>query len=305
MALQGVAQPGLTTRPGGVLTYQVGDARVLALLDARRPTPASIFRGLSEAEVARLLRAGGEATTGADGALARSSAIWCYLVEIGDERVLIDAGGAGLIPGAGGLAAGLDEAGVDPRSIDAIVITHMHRDHIGGLLDNEGGSRFPNATLHLDEAELAHWTRLPAAAQPAPATGNDDARTAEAVRRIAAVYSTRVRRYRGQIDIASGLSAEPLPGHTPGHRVYRLRSGGREVIFLGDMIHSLAVQLAHPQVTVTFDNDQARARASRLAFLERNIGSDALFAGSHFSSGVVSLASVDDRYNAAPVPADQ
>lgn len=204
-------------RPGQYLVYQVGNARILALLDARRPTPASVFQASPEL-VADLLRVGGEATRGAQGEIARSSAIWAFLVEMDNRRVLVDAGGADIISDAGGLVPALAAAGVQPHSIDDIVISHLHVDHIGALLDDAGDARFGNAILHLDDTEATYWTNP---ANAARASINEQ-RTFPAVRRVVDAYGARVRRFSGQSELVPGLTSEPLAGHTPGHNLYRL-----------------------------------------------------------------------------------
>lgn len=287
-------------QPGAFLAYNFGDVRVVALLDARRPTPASIFQAPATL-VADLLRAGNEATVDEEGAFARSSAIWAFVVEIEGRRILVDAGGFATIAGAGGLVPALAAAKVDTGTIDHVVISHLHVDHIGGLLDSAGKARFPKATLHLDEAEAAYWTNQSNAAT-AP---KNEQRTFSAARRAIASYGARVHRFAGRTTIVPGFVSEPLPGHTAGHSVYRLTTANREVIFAGDMIHSLAVQMPKPDISVSFDSDPDRARAARLSFLLANATPDTLFAGPHFRSAIVKVVRSGASYRAeavAPMP---
>ena len=97
-----------------------------------------------------------------------------------------------------------------------------------------------------------------------------------------------------------GITAVDAHGHTPGHTVYRLRSGGREMVFIGDMIHSLAVQMPRPDVTLGFDSDGPRARSARAAFLQANASKNILFAGPHFRTGVVTIDREGEAYRATP-----
>lgn len=267
----------------GATRFQVGEARVTALADGTGQLSTDIFQGAPAAEFERLLRAAGDEPP-------PDAWVNTFLVEVGGRRVLIDTGaGAAFGPGAGKLFDVMSAAGIDPASIQAVVISHSHGDHVGGLIDGEGRARFPGATVHMHVDEAAFWTA--------------GARSTETARRVTAAYGDRFRPFRGPTEIAPGLSAEPVVGHTPGHTVYRLRSGAGEMVFIGDMIHSVAIQAPRPATTVTFDNDQAAARAARLAFLRANARDGVLFAGPHFPyPGVARFVPNGEGYRYAPAP---
>jgi glyoxylase-like metal-dependent hydrolase (beta-lactamase superfamily II) len=206
--------------------------------------------------------------------------------------VLIDTGtGGAMMPETSGrLPANLAAAGIRPESVQHVVISHFHGDHLGGVMDGQGKPRFPNATLHVNADELAHWR------------AQQEGDAGKLARGVAEAYGQRLKTFRYG-EIVPGLTAEPVTGHTPGHTVYRLSSGGRQMLFVGDLIHSLAIQMPRPQVTLNFDSDQNAARAARMAFLQRNAGQDVLFAGPHFPfPGIGRIEKAGDAFRYVPVP---
>ena len=270
---------------------QVGEAQVTTLLDGRGQFPAGeLFAGITPAEAGQLLQAGGE-LAGTPQAPAWHATVQGFVVDVGGQRVLIDTGtGGAMMPETSGrLPAAMTAAGITPESVQHIVISHFHGDHLGGVLDAQGRPRYPNATLHVNAAELAHWR--------AQQQGDAGA----LARKVAEAYGQKLKTFRSG-EIVPGLTAEPVTGHTPGHTVYRLSSGGRQMLFVGDLIHSVAIQMPRPQVTLNFDSDQNAARAARLAFLQRHAGQDVLFAGPHFPfPGVGRIEKAGDAYRYVPV----
>ena len=112
--------------------------------------------------------------------------------------------------------------------------------------------------MHAHADEIAFWTD----AQRAAAAPADSKAFFEGARKVAAAYGDRVLPFRSG-EIVPGLTAEPAIGHTAGHTVYRLSSGGQELFFIGDLMHAVAIQTPRPAVTLQFDSDPNRARAAR------------------------------------------
>jgi glyoxylase-like metal-dependent hydrolase (beta-lactamase superfamily II) len=184
-----------------------------------------------------------------------------YLVNTGSKLVLIDTGAAGLFgPTLGKLVANLKAAGYTPEQVDEICITHMHPDHVGGLVA-DGKMVFPNATVRADTREGGFWlsqSNLDKA--PADAKGFFQGAMASLNPYVAA---GKLKAFDGATEIVPGIRAIPAPGHTPGHTIYAAESEGSRIVFWGDLMHVAAVQFAMPATTIQFDTDSKAAAPQR------------------------------------------
>lgn len=200
-----------------------------------------------------------------------------FLVEGNGETVLIDTGAAGGFgPTCGHLAGNLDAAGTDPASIDKVLLTHLHADHANGLLTDTGAAAFPNAEIFVAEAEFAFWHSDEMADKFA---GFADFFTA--ARAALAPYGDRVNRFDGAAEPAPGITAQPLPGHTPGHTGFMLASGRHTLLVWGDIAHSQPLQFARPDWSVIFDVDPDQARSTRKRILDQTATDGLEIAGMH------------------------
>ncbi|MDR1679101.1 MAG: MBL fold metallo-hydrolase [Prevotellaceae bacterium] len=157
----------------------------------------------------------------------------------------------------------LQQYGVTADMIDIILITHMHSDHVGGLLDENGKKQFPNAQLHLSAPEYEYYSN--------PNTGSEQA--------IAIFNAYRDKLKIGpfnELEIGS-IKAIPAPGHTPGHTAFLINN----VLVWGDITHAMAVQMPYPQVAVTYDYDSKQAIETRLKLLEFITKEKLIVAGMH------------------------
>ena len=187
-----------------------------------------------------------------------------FLVRTAGTLVLIDTGaGDAMGPDAGRLLASLATAGVAPADIDLILLTHMHPDHIGGLLRPDSTAQFgrarvlapaQDATVFLD-IDIAEG--MPDAVKPVFAKA----------RAVQAAYTGRFETFDGSGDgaaeLAPGVTPVPLPGHSPGHTGFRIADGGHSLLIWGDVVHVPAIQFGHPEVGMIFDADAARAELTR------------------------------------------
>jgi glyoxylase-like metal-dependent hydrolase (beta-lactamase superfamily II) len=239
----------------GYYHFKIGDVEVAALSDGTLPIPTlKLLTNAKPGEVASRL-ADAYQTTDVD------ASVNAYLIRAGDRLVLMDAGTGELYgPTLNKLEASLKGVGVTPDQITDILITHIHTDHTGGLMD---GKRmvFPNATVHIEQKEVAYWLNAQNRAKaPEAAKKYFDEASAKVQPYVDA---GRVSTFAGATEVLPGIKAIPAPGHTPGHTFYSLESKGQKLVFWGDLVHVADVQMPDPAVTIVFDVDPAAAAATR------------------------------------------
>ncbi len=186
-----------------------------------------------------------------------------YLINTGEKLVLIDAGSGSFFgPTVGKLAANLKASGYQPEQIDEIYITHMHVDHIGGLV-SDGKIAFPNAIVRADQHDADFWLNK-ATMESAPKEARPFFEGAMAAMNPYAAAG-KFKPFNGKTELVPGISAVPAYGHTPGHSVFVVESQGERLVLWGDLMHVASVQFAEPAVTIRFDVDSKAVAMQRTA----------------------------------------
>ncbi|KFC66229.1 Beta-lactamase domain protein precursor [Devosia sp. LC5] len=244
--------------------WTIGDFRITPLLDGVVEVDETIFTDADPAARRDLLEDAGQP----EGKIRLD--VNTFLIERGDTTILVDTGTRDLYgPTLGKLPAALAAAGVDPSDIQHVILTHMHNDHVGGLVDGNGKSAFANAQLHVAEAEWTYWTSEDNFAS-ATAAGQFSFAGARAATPL---YQDRVQPFSGTAEILPGIHPIALPGHSLAHTGFRLTSGADQLIIWGDVVVSPELQFAHPEWTSTFDADPAQAAQSRMQIF-REVAAD-------------------------------
>lgn len=249
-------------------SHRLGEMEIIAITDGANIFSPEIFTNTSADEIDALL-----AAAGVDALHTNFNA---FAIRHGNEVTLVDAGGGSQMgPVGGNVRAGLAQAGIAPDQVTRLVLTHLHVDHFGGAINDDGTAAFANAECILSAEEYAF-----AAARAEAATGDDMARASLPINVVNA-YRPRLNLVADTHEIAPGITIYPLPGHTPGHIGLMLASGGKRLMLVTDIAHVQSVQFAKPDIGVSFDIDPAQAIATRKATLDMLADTGMVFSGGH------------------------
>ena len=255
VAAASAVAPPIKGQAPGYYRMMLGDFEITALsdgtisLDVRKiltnTTPERVEQLLKRAYLANPL----------------DTSVNAFLVNTGTRLVLIDAGTGNLFgPTLGNLVNNLKAAGYQPEQVDEIYITHMHGDHVGGLMAGDKLA-FPNAIVRADKRDADYWLSQ-ANLDAAPDSAKDSFKGAMlSINPYSA--AGKFKPFDGGGELTPGITAVSTYGHTKGHTMYVVESKGQKMAVLGDLMHVAAVQFPNPSVTIQFDTDPKMAAAQR------------------------------------------
>jgi glyoxylase-like metal-dependent hydrolase (beta-lactamase superfamily II) len=288
------AAPMVKKSAPGYYRMMLGDFEVTALSDGTVELPVNkILQNIKAAQV--------------DSALAKYSlkspletSVNGYLINTGDKLILIDTGAAKLFgPTLGNLMDSLKASGYTPEQVDEIYVTHMHADHVGGLMAGDKLA-FPNAVVRSDKQDADFWLSKENL-DKAPAEFKGFFQGAQASLNPY-VNAGKFKAFEGNSDLVPGIKAVVTRGHTPGHAVYVVESKGQKMVVMGDLMHVAAVQFATPGITIQFDSDPKNAAAQRKKLYADAAKGKYLFAVAHVSfPGIGRVIPQGTGYTWAPV----
>ena len=174
------------------------------------------------------------------------SSISCLLLQTDGKDILID---AGLGAPFSQLMPKLKELGISPETLSLIYISHLHPDHIGGLL-KDGQKAFPKAEVYVNRIEAEAWRAM-------------EGEQSALAKRVLEVYKDRLHLFEAGDTLEGCVKTIAAYGHTPGHTVFQVDS----ILVIGDLIHGAALQLEHPEYGPSYDMDAEAARQSRIRIL--------------------------------------
>jgi glyoxylase-like metal-dependent hydrolase (beta-lactamase superfamily II) len=201
------------------------------------------------------------------------------IVNTGRRVVLIDTGTGGqMAPTAGLLLENMDAAGIDPKAVDTVLISHFHGDHILGLRTKEGELAFPNAEVHVPDAEWAFWMDEGEASR-APESAKKNFMNAK---KTFGSIAKDVRRYAPDEELVTGITSIEAYGHTPGHMAFRVSSGTAQMLVLSDTANHPALFVRNPGWHAVFDMDGAKAEETRRRIFDMAAADKIRVQGYHF-----------------------
>jgi glyoxylase-like metal-dependent hydrolase (beta-lactamase superfamily II) len=270
------AAPPVGKQAPGFYRHKVGSFEVTAINDGARtfPLPDTFVRNKTKAEV----------NTGLESVyMAKDSMTIPFtpqVINTGAKLVLIDTGnGPQAQPNApvGMLSANMTAAGIDPKTIDTVIISHFHGDHINGLRNADGSLIYPNAEVMVPEAEWAFWM------DDAKMNAAPDAMKGafQNVRKMFGAFGDKVTKYGFGKELVPGISSVDATGHTPGHTAFTIASGNGRMLVQSD-VTNIPLFVKNPGWHLVFDMDGGKAEATRRKLFDMAVTEKMLVAGYHF-----------------------
>jgi glyoxylase-like metal-dependent hydrolase (beta-lactamase superfamily II) len=295
------AVPAAGTQVSGFYRYKVGSIECTSINDGARtfPMPDKFVTNVPKEE----------ALAAAEAAYMPKGMVTVpfnpQLINTGSKLVLIDAGsGAGALEptkgAVGRMMQNLAAAGVDAKSVDIVVMSHLHPDHTNGIRAADGSLAFPNAELMVPAKDWEFWTseENAAKAQSSPLMKNYFAD----VKKTFAGIESKVTKYDGGKEIAPGLTSIAVPGHTPGHMAFAVASGNSKVLIQSDVTNIPEFFLRNPDWHVMFDVDAQAAQEARHKFYDMASAEKALVVGFHFAFPSIGHVEKDGtKYRLIPI----
>jgi glyoxylase-like metal-dependent hydrolase (beta-lactamase superfamily II) len=251
--------PKLGTQPAYFHRFNLGSAEVTVVSDGPLPLgdPSGTFIGVPKEEVKKML---------SDNFLSPDNVVLeqnSPIVNMGDRLVLFDTGmgtSKQFGPTTGRQQKSMAEAGIKPEDIDAVVLSHAHIDHIGGIVDANDKPLFPNAQYYIAQSDFDYWTDEGKLGSPLKDF------VVHARKNLLPVRDRLVFFKDGQ-EFLPGVQAMAAPGHTVGHHIFMITSEGKSFAFLGDLTHHQILLLEKPLMEFSYDTDPKQSAQTRVKML--------------------------------------
>ena len=230
--------------------YPLGNTEVVLLSDGQNTGDPSVLVGASEEIIKEFVPTG-----------KAGGAFNIFLLKLNGKNILVDSGmGFHLVEN-------LAKEGISPEQVDMVLLTHMHGDHIGGLM-KDGQRVFPNAELYISEKEVAYWTDKKIQAS----LPEEQQRGFAGAQAVVEAYKDKLHLFEPQQaekmeELIPGVKSIASYGHTPGHTCYLVENGNSKLFIWGDLINFPTVQVPHPEIATRYDIDPVMAAESRAQVL--------------------------------------
>jgi len=275
--------------------FKLGDADATMVSDGILPLgePSANFTNITKEEIQRQLK---DNFLPLDKIVLQQNVL---VLNTSGKTVLFDTGMGSLKlfgPTTGQLMNTLNRAGIDPKSIDAVVMSHAHIDHCGGVMADDGTSHFPNAQLYITQADYDFWTDK-------QKVGDQFKVFWETATKNLVPNRDRIHFIRDGEEFLPGIQAILAPGHTVGHTIFMISSGGQQLCYIGDLTHHPVLLMEKPLTQFKYDTDPVQSSHSRVKMLTMLADSRTPVLAYHFAwPGIGNVAKQGEGFHYYPAP---
>jgi glyoxylase-like metal-dependent hydrolase (beta-lactamase superfamily II) len=275
--------------------FELGNAEVTVVSDGPLPLgpPKGTFTGVPDEEVRKMLS---DNFLNPDNVVLEQNS---PIVNTGDKLILFDTGvgtAKAFGPTTGRQQKSMAEAGIKPEQIDAVVFSHAHIDHIGGVVGADDKPLFPNAQYYIAQSDFEYWTDEGKLGSPLKDF------VVHARKNLLPIRDRLVFFKDGQ-EFLPGVQALAAPGHTVGHHMFMVTSDGKSFAFLGDLTHHAVLLLEKPLMEFSYDTDPKQAAQSRVKMLTMLAANKTLVMSYHYAwPGYGHVAKTGEGFHYYPEP---